>query len=188
MGNIWTVKEALTGDKAILNGKLLRIRCDRKNDGRLVFTDAVTGKDLWITTSLESTLYIPNGRLFSTASGSKYEMLYVVNLIPTAERCDQPKVPAVPKVESPINYDLLKGLEVIDSEEDHRPIYYGDGYDLTKFIFNKVIDEETFIEYLKSKDYRLHKSEGWWDDRHQIIPDRDYGNIWTYKWIRIYTD
>lgn len=96
----------------------------------------------------------------------------------------------------------IKYLKVEKKTELYRGIHYGDGYHGYKFVFNRAIDLKEFIEFCYYEGYNLEKLEGaaWCEDHACIYPgnesypgpswyDKDKKfKIWTYLWVRAYTD
>ena len=169
MAKIYTMKESKTGEAACLNGKLLKVK---KNDrGSAVFVDVTNDNAIWVTTEIQEKLNTVYGVKFTTKSGSVYELVNVLTIIPTAT----------------VRELVIEGttLEVVRKEETSKAISYGDGYNKTEFEFNFDITEDEFIKYLIANGYKIHEQEAWYEDHSEISGD---GRNWVYNWVRVYTD
>ena len=101
----------------------------------------------------------------------------------------------------------LEPYSVVDTEKVSRPISYGDGYDGTVYRFDRQISYEEFIDFCKKEvGINLYKLTGyaWYEDHSAIvIGEVKNGNrwnvydegrkgaeskVWTYLWVRAYTD
>ena len=82
MASVYTLKVAKTGNSSVLNGKLLRVRF-RAEDKCIAFVDFVSNEVLWLTTPMKQQTYTEDGIRITTRSGSEYDLINVMNLLPT---------------------------------------------------------------------------------------------------------
>jgi len=177
--NIYTLKNPLSGDKAILNGKLFKVKSNSKvHDDyykRAGFIDITNNECIWLTTKVVHVEKLQNGITIITESGSIYDLINVYSLIPTSECIKDEKV--VPE---------KIPFKVIDEKTSVKHIHYGDGYRMIDFTFDRDITREEFIDFLKENNHDTRE--------HQEHPYQDYavitgaGNMWKYKWVNCYTD
>lgn len=172
--HVYTLRNAIFGKADVLNGKLLAVRHDKEKTGHLMFIDITSKTVIWETTSMIESVETKDGIIFKTASGSSYDFIDVVTLVPTY---NPPTV-----VEMPVEIDFI----VVNEKTDYRPIHYGDGYDRTAYEFSREITEKEFIAFLEKKNICTRTK--------QEYPYQDYAKIegsgtkWTYTWVRCYTD
>jgi hypothetical protein len=176
--HIYTLSAPLDGEKSILNGRLLLVRID-KNDKRLKIADAITREDIWVTTPIFVSRESDVGACFVTQSGSTYDFVNVEALIPTTKVFSNTSEDAVHEEEPTVDF------VVVNCEESHRPIYYGDGYDKYVFEFSREINEAEFLAFLKKEGRPTNKQEHMFQDYAKL---QGKGTKWTYTWVRCYTD
>lgn len=85
MCKIYTLRKPMTGERGVaLNGKLLNIFVSTDADKKVLFRDAVSGDNLWITTQVAIPPHpTSDGIKFVTRSGANYDLINVETLIPT---------------------------------------------------------------------------------------------------------
>ena len=86
MGKIYTLRKPFTDERGdALNGKMFNIFVNTDGDKKVLFRDAITGDNLWITTRIviSPTLNADGGIIFVTSSGTCYDLINVETLIPT---------------------------------------------------------------------------------------------------------
>ena len=159
---LFTISAERVGESSCLNGKIFKISKSNKT-GELTFTDITTNKVLWVTTKVLD--QHDDGKIitFKTASGSTYVVSYVSGLIPTIE----------------------SDIRLLNDSYTCKGINHGDGYDMHTFTFNREITKEEFIGFLEKGSYKIEEKVAWYLD-YSIINGE--GKIWTYKWVRVYTD
>jgi hypothetical protein len=81
--------------------------------------------------------------------------------------------------------ECVMEFKVIDKKYKYIPINYGDGYQITDFIFDRDITKEEFEEFCKKEGLKIHRAEGWWDDYSKI---EGKGKWWTHTWVLTYDD
>ena len=86
MTNIYTLKEKMELVQSALNNKLFKIRMNKK-DNTLAFICANTDKILLCTTPVVQQNYTKDGIIFITESGTKYDVINVLSIIPTNKEC-----------------------------------------------------------------------------------------------------
>lgn len=171
---VYTLRNTIFGNGDVLNGKLLAVRHNKEKTGHLMFIDITSKTVIWETTSMVESIETKDGIIFKTASGSSYDFIDVVTLVPTY---NPPTV-----VEMPVVIDFA----VVSKNHDYLSIHYGGGYDLDEYEFSREITEKEFLAFLKEEKLCTRTT--------QEYPYQDYAKIsgsgkkWTYKWIRCYTD
>lgn len=94
MSKLYTLRTELTGDAAIMNGKIFKGKVDSHN--QIAFIDVATEKVLRHTTSIVSREEKPDGIVITTMSGRIYDLIYATSLIPTAAVEADQNAPLVP--------------------------------------------------------------------------------------------
>lgn len=205
MASLYTLKNALDGERAVLNGKVLMIRV---KDGKLAFVDALTREVLWLTTSVKEKSVTDDKKELTvvTSSGSKYEFLNVLSMVPTAAGNSINTIQAN-IIEKPKKVELPSKLD-IDRTPVTRQINYGDGYDGTVYKFDTELSYEQFLELCRRENNKLAKLDdyAWYEDHAMVTPSSiisdqrissydnpegkpgDVSKVWTYLWVRAYTD
>lgn len=102
--------------------------------------------------------------------------------------------------------DISDLPELSSSTNIFRHIEYGDGYNGTVFHFKDVVTYEQFIRFCKFRELNIEKLTGyaWYEDHPMVLAEgmndgqridrRDAATkdsesmIWTYLWVRAYTD
>jgi hypothetical protein len=102
-----------------------------------------------------------------------------------------------------INIDDIPA--VVEEYNVNRAIYYGDGYYGVVFSFVAEVNYEQFIRFCKAKGMKVPREKGyaWYEDHpmvfnHKIIDgerhpnkgasEKDTSFVWTWLWVRAYTD
>lgn len=102
-----------------------------------------------------------------------------------------------------INVDDIPA--VVNEYNVNRAIYYGDGYYGIVYSFAGEVNYEQFIRFCKARGHELPREKGyaWYEDRpmifnHRIIngehhpnkgaSEKDVSPVWTWLWVRAYTD
>lgn len=104
--------------------------------------------------------------------------------------------------EEAINNDDIP--EVIDEFNINRAIYYGDGYYGVVFKFADEVTYEQFIRFCKAKGMKVpERGYAWYEDHPMVFNQRildgehhpnkgasenDTSPVWTWLWVRAYTD
>lgn len=169
-----------------LMGRILIIK--KTPTGHALFIDAQTGKPLWETTTIKNIEYNDTGVVFSTSSGSVYNLVAVDTLLPT-KLCEEKE----PKEEKKVDDTTI--LTAIDMKEEYKDIHYCDGYYKVTYTFNQNITLDRFIEFIKNRHFHnprinvnfpKNKADADWYEDYDIIEGSD--NIWTWTWVKRYTD
>lgn len=163
---VLTLREPKSGDASVLNEKIFVAKI---KDNKVVFVDLVSQTPIWQTTQIVSNEATEDGVVVTTSSGSIYDMLDVLKLIPTSSKVELP----------PIDFS------VVDQKITTRERNYCDGIHKTEFTFDRDITLEEFTRFLKLNSFKFHDAAGWWDDHHKI---EGFGKQWSYIWVSAYTD
>ena len=162
---IYTLKQKYDDPiRGILNGKIFIIR--RNSDLTMTFVDVDNRDELLTTKEVIVIKSDVDGLIKIYTVDGVYELIDIKTIIPT-------------KSFNPAD------VKVISKIHDHKNINYGDGYDKTKFVFNKDLTEYEFVEYLKLNHYNIKPYEAWYYDYSKI---EGAGNTWTYTMVHVYTD
>lgn len=184
---LFTLLNKRTGESEILNGKILKIKI--KDHG--LFTDVFTDRAIWATSTVVSIVDHDGFLTIYTKSGSVYDFVDVSTIIPTYEKSQRIEdqctdissdidIPETNEIPDQTDFNLVEKEVVRDTD-----IHYGNGHYTIKFIFDRTITEEEFIEFLSNNGYKLHDPDGWWDDHSEIYCKQ---GIWYYDWVKAYTD
>lgn len=177
MKTIYTLREKIDDKtRGVLNGRIFMVK--KSDDGTAAFVDVYTNKILLLTSTVENVEYTAFGVNLTTKNFT-YNLLDIKSLIRTTETCTIESN----EISEEIDVANLK-YEIV--EEDHKPIRYGDGYDLLRFKFETELTETEFIDFIENVMHRTVKEKGAWYEEYSIIEGQ--GKEWTYKWIRVYTD
>ena len=169
MARLWTLaKHKHGGCKEILNGKIMLLRkfVNSLDEETLRFIDATNNNVLWETSKVVQMIDYGN-TLNILTNNDTFILINVESIIPTGGKFQ---------------------LDCRLFREEHQPIRHGlysvDGYDEYTYKFNRNINREEFIEWCMQHGHTVHKARNSWDDHSEITGNE---NIWTYKWIRVYT-
>lgn len=182
----WTLK-AFRKDENI-NGKIVTFEVDADSIDTAVWVkDAVTGTPLQVLFPGELSANAFDGTEI-TIKGKTF--VDVTTIIPSAEK------PAKESAEEPED-----DVRLIKRTEMSRDIHYGDGYHGYQFTFSAPIKAKDFIEFCYKEGFDLDRLEGaaWYEDHAHIYPgnhsypgqgwfENTTNEVWTYLWVRAYTD
>lgn len=182
----WTLKEYMDGEN--INGKVVIFEVDRDSiNTALWIKDAVTGTPLQVLFPGELSANAFDGNEVTIKDKT---FIDVTMILPSAEPAKEPaKEPGI------------KDIQVVKRTEMSRDIHYGDGYHGYRFTFSRPIKAKEFIEFCYKEGFDLDRLEGaaWYEDHAHIFPgNRSYpgpawfentvNEVWTYLWVRAYTD
>lgn len=177
----WTLKNFIEEEN--INGKMVTFEVDENSHDTAVWVkDALTGTLLQVMFPGE----LPENAFAGSEVTIKGKTFVdVTTILPSAEKV----------AENP------EDIRLIERTELHRDIHYGDGYDGYKFVFSRPIKAKEFIEFCYKEGYDLDKLEGaaWYEDHAHIFPgkhsypgpawfENTTNEVWTYLWVRAYTD
>lgn len=105
--------------------------------------------------------------------------------------------------EEAINIDDIPA--VVEEYNVNRAIYYGDGYYGIVYSFTSEVNYEQFIRFCKAKGLKVPREKGysWYEDHPMVFnhrikdgehhpnkgaSEKDTSPVWTWLWVRAYTD
>lgn len=103
MSRIYTLKNSLSGDAAVMNGKIFKGKIDDHN--QITFIDITNNQILRQTTSVVERVGTDYGIIITTKSGSIYDLIDVTKIIPTAIHDE-------PKVLLPIDVNTIRSISI----------------------------------------------------------------------------
>ena len=215
MANLYRLLIPQTDEmRFVLNGRNFNIK--KTPDNRLVFVNPDDHSVLLKTTEVikDSGESESNVREFRTSSGSVYCITKLDEECNVPEVMEPEAVKDVP-TEAPATDESIQALveeyeniKVVNEVNVHRHIEYGDGYNGTVFTFAEPVSYEAFLLYCEKNDLDLDKLKkyAWYEDHAHVSPNPiknearwntreqpagkpgDKSTVWTYLWIRAYTD
>lgn len=172
---------------SVLNGRIFRIK--KSDDNIMKVFDALDKTELMTSTTIIDRVDTDDGHvIIKTSSGTVYHLRRLESLLPTAKAVE-PAEPAPAPVEFPSPEKIAEAtgkpdFEVVETKENFKPIHYGDGYDEVVYTFSRDITEDEFRKFCE--DRHMMKEKGAWYENYSTIFGK--GNVWTYRWVRVYTD
>lgn len=196
MAKVYTLRNREEGNLEHLNGKMFLGKI--MNNGSLVLTEVVSDSVIRVSTSVVEKKVTEDGVIIRTESGQLYDLINVKTLLPSAQ-AQEPEQAQEIKPESKFKLE--------DETHVNRDIHYGDGYSGTVYRFDRAISYEEFVDFcINEVGIKLYKTTGyaWYEDHSAIIIGAVIGGnrwtayeeghpgkeskVWTYLWIRAYTD
>lgn len=197
MAKVYTLRNREEGNLEHLNGKMFLGKI--MNNGSLVLTEVVSGSVIRVSTSVVEKKVTDDGVIIRTESGQLYDLINVETLLPSAQAQEPEQAQETSQERKPFKLE--------DESHVNRDIHYGDGYSGTVYRFDRAISYEEFVNFcINEVGINLYKLTGyaWYEDHSAIVigevksgnrwgcyeegcPGKE-SRVWTYLWVRAYTD